>query len=279
MRQPQSGRVSLPPLRDVIARHGLSASKALGQNFLLDEQLLDRIAAIPGDLRGAQVLEVGPGPGGLTRALLRAGAQVTAIEMDRRCLPALAELADAFPGQLRVIEGDAMKVPHGIEGPFHVVSNLPYNVGTALFIGWLTGEEWPPQWLSLSLMFQMEVAHRIVAAPDSDAYGRLSVLAQWRSAAKIAMKLHRSAFTPPPKVMSAVVHVTPAAMPPGVSARMLERVTEAAFGQRRKMLRQSLKGLPGALAALDALGIDPARRAETLSVDEFAGIARELTAR
>jgi 16S rRNA (adenine1518-N6/adenine1519-N6)-dimethyltransferase len=268
----------LPPLRDVIARHGLQASKALGQNFLLDEQLLARIAAIPGDLKGRQVLEVGPGPGGLTRALLRAGAQVTAIEMDRRCLPALAELAEAFPGQLRVIEGDAMKLAHGIEGPFHVVANLPYNVGTALFIGWLSGEAWPPQWASLTLMFQQEVAERIVATPGSGAFGRLAVLAQWRSHAKIATKVHRSAFTPPPKVMSAVVHVTPADMPQGVSARMLERVTEAAFGQRRKMLRQSLKGLPGALAALDALGIDPARRAETLSVNEFVTLARVLSA-
>jgi 16S rRNA (adenine1518-N6/adenine1519-N6)-dimethyltransferase len=268
----------LPPLRDVIARHGLQASKALGQNFLLDEQLLARIAAIPGDLKGRQVLEVGPGPGGLTRALLRAGAQVTAIEMDRRCLPALAELAEAFPGQLRVIEGDAMKLAHGIEGPFHVVANLPYNVGTALFIGWLSGEAWPPQWASLTLMFQQEVAERIVATPGSGAFGRLAVLAQWRSHAKIATKVHRSAFTPPPKVMSAVVHVTPADMPQGVSARMLERVTEAAFGQRRKMLRQSLKGLPGALAALDALGIDPARRAETLSVNEFVAVAHLLSA-
>ena len=237
--------MTLPPLREVIARHGLSASKALGQNFLFDEQLLDRIAAIPGKLDGAQVLEVGPGPGGLTRALLRAGARVTAIEMDRRCLPALAELAEAFPGQLRVIEGDAMKVYHGIEGPFHVVANLPYNVGTALFVGWLGGEAWPPQWASLTLMFQLEVAQRIVAEAGSDAYGRLAVLAQWRSAARIAMKVHRSAFTPPPKVMSAVVHVTPAEMPAGVSARKLERLTEAAFGQRRKMLRQSLKGVPG----------------------------------
>lgn len=269
--------MSLPPLREVIARHGLQASKALGQNFLLDEQLLSRIAAIPGDLTGQQVLEVGPGPGGLTRALLRAGAQVTAIEMDRRCLPALAELAEAFPGQLRVIEGDAMKAPHGIAGPFHVVANLPYNVGTALMVGWLSGENWPPQWASLTLMFQLEVAERIVAAPGSGAYGRLAVLAQWRSNARIATRVHRSAFTPPPKVMSAVVHVTPAAMPTGISARTIERVTEAAFGQRRKMLRQSLKGLHGALAALDKLGIDPARRAETLSVTDFASLARELT--
>ncbi|PLK26083.1 16S rRNA (adenine(1518)-N(6)/adenine(1519)-N(6))-dimethyltransferase RsmA [Novosphingobium sp. TH158] len=269
--------MTLPPLREVIARHGLSASKALGQNFLLDEQLLDRIAAIPGKLAGQQVLEVGPGPGGLTRALLRAGARVTAIEMDKRCLPALAELAEAFPGQLRVIEGDATKVSHGIEGPYHVVANLPYNVGTALFVGWLSGEDWPPQWSSLTLMFQLEVAQRVVAEPGGDAFGRLAVLAQWRSRARIAMKVHRSAFTPPPKVMSAIVHVEPAEMPSGVSPRMLERVTEAAFGQRRKMLRQSLKGVNGALAALERLAIDPQRRAETLSVDEFVAIARALS--
>ena len=270
-------RTELPPLREVIARHSLQASKALGQNFLFDEQLLSRIAAIPGKLKGQQVLEVGPGPGGLTRALLHAGANVTAIEMDRRCLPALAELGEAFPGQLRVIEGDAMKVAHAIEGPFHIVANLPYNVGTALFVGWLGGEAWPPQWVSLTLMFQLEVANRIVAEADSSAYGRLAVLAQWRSGAKIAMKVHRSAFTPPPKVMSAVIHVTPAAMPAEASARRLERLTEAAFGQRRKMLRQSLKGLPGALAALEALGIDPQRRAETLSVQEFIAVAQQLS--
>lgn len=269
--------MNLPPLREVIARHGLSASKALGQNFLFDEQLLDRIAAIPGKLEGQRVLEVGPGPGGLTRALLRAGAQVTAIEMDRRCLPALAELAEAFPGKLKVIEGDATKVSHGIEGPYHVVANLPYNVGTALFVGWLSGEEWPPQWSSLTLMFQQEVAQRIVSEPGGSAYGRLAVLAQWRSSARIAMKVHRSAFTPPPKVMSAIVHLTPASMPEGVSARVLERVSEAAFGQRRKMLRQSLKGVSGAMAALEQLGIDPQRRAETLTVKEFVSIARLLS--
>jgi len=268
---------ALPPLREVIARHGLSASKALGQNFLFDEQLLDKIAAIPGELDGAQVLEIGPGPGGLTRALLRAGARVTAIERDARCLPALAELAEAFPDQLLVIEGDALKVAHGIDGPFHIVANLPYNVGTALFVGWLGGESWPPQWSSLTLMFQQEVAQRIVAAPGSSAYGRLAVLAQWRSAARLALKVHRSAFTPPPKVMSAVVHVIPQTMPEGVSARMLERLTEAAFGQRRKMLRQSVKGLPGALAALGKLGIDETRRAETLGVGEFVAVARELS--
>ena len=277
MRRKAGSGMTLPPLREVIARHGLSASKALGQNFLLDEQLLDRIAAIPGKLQAQSVLEVGPGPGGLTRALLRAGANVTAIEMDRRCLPALAELAEAFPGQLRVIEGDATKVAHGIEGPFHVVANLPYNVGTMLFTGWLSGQDWPPQWASLTLMFQEEVARRIIAEPDTSSYGRLAVLAQWRATPKLAMKVHRSAFTPPPKVMSAIVHVTPAAMPEGVTARVLERVTEAAFGQRRKMLRQSLKGVPGALDALEQLGIDPQRRAETLSVTEFVAIARALS--
>ncbi len=269
---------ALPPLRDVIARHGLAASKALGQNFLLDEQLLDRIAAVPGDLDGQDVLEIGPGPGGLTRALLRAGANVTAIERDRRCLPALAELAEAFPGQLKLIEGDALELPLAsvMPGPCHIASNLPYNVGTALLIGWLSGQAWPPQWLSLTLMFQREVAERIVAAPDGDAYGRLAILSQWRAHARLAMKVHRSAFTPPPKVMSAIVHLTPADMPEGIKAARLEAVTAAAFGQRRKMLRQSLKGLPGALAALETVCIDPARRAETLSVDEFLAIARAM---
>ena len=270
--------VDLPPLREVIARHGLAASKALGQNFLLDEQLLARIAAVPGELAGMAVLEVGPGPGGLTRALLRAGARVTAIEMDRRCLPALRELGEAFPGQLRVIEGDALKLDHDalMGEPFAVLSNLPYNVGTALFVRWLGGEQWPPRWTSLTLMFQQEVAQRIVAAPDTSAYGRLAVLAQWRSSARLAMKVHRSAFTPPPKVMSAIVHVAPTAMPEGVSARVLERLTGAAFGQRRKMLRQSLKGLQGVDEALETLGIDSQRRAETLSVGEFVAVAREL---
>ena len=270
----------LPPLREVIARHGLSASKALGQNFLFDEQLLDRIAALPGSLHGRRVLEIGPGPGGLTRALLRAGAQVTAIEMDSRCLPALAELADAFPGKLTVIQGDALRLDHDeIMGgePYAILSNLPYNVGTALFVRWMGGEAWPPKWTSLTLMFQQEVAQRIVAQPGGSAFGRLAVLAQWRARAKLAMKVHRSAFTPPPKVMSAIVHVEPAAMPEGVSARVLERVSEAAFGQRRKMLRQSLKSVLGAVEAAEALGIDPQRRAETLSVDEFVALARALT--
>lgn len=271
--------MSLPALREVIARHGLSASKALGQNFLLDEQLLDRIAAIPGELAGKPILEVGPGPGGLTRALLRTGAQVTTIEMDRRCVPALAELSEAFPGQLRMIEGDALKIDPAslFDTPYAVVANLPYNVGTALFVKWLSGEQWPPQWTSLTLMFQLEVAQRITAVTGSSAYGRLAVLAQWRANAELAMKVHRSAFTPPPKVMSAIVHVTPGEMPAGVSARMLERLTGAAFGQRRKMLRQSLKPLPGAIEALSRLGIDARRRAETLAIAEFVAIARELT--
>ncbi|RDV06650.1 16S rRNA (adenine(1518)-N(6)/adenine(1519)-N(6))-dimethyltransferase RsmA [Sphingorhabdus pulchriflava] len=269
---------ALPPLRDVIARHGLSANKALGQNFLFDEQLLDRIAAVPGSLQGEQVYEVGPGPGGLTRALLRAGAKVTAVERDRRCLPALEELSEAFPGQLRVIEGDAMKIDplQEIGGPFHIASNLPYNVGTALAVGWLSGEEWPPAWKSLTLMFQREVADRIIAKPDTEAYGRLAILAQWRCEARIAMPVHRSAFTPPPKVMSAVVHITPKDQPEGVQMATLETLTAAAFGQRRKMLRQSLKGVRGAAEAMERAGIAAERRPETLAIEEWLELARLL---
>ena len=273
---------SLPPLRDVIARHGLSASKALGQNFLFDGQLLARIAAVPGELAEREVLEVGPGPGGLTRALLAAGARVTAVERDRRCVPALAELAAAYPGRLQVVEGDALA--ENLPGLFpqsegarpHIVSNLPYNVGTALLVRWLTAD-WPPWWASATLMFQREVAERIVAGPGSGAYGRLAVLAQWRSAVRIAMPVHRSAFTPPPKVMSAVVHIVPGEAPAGVDVRVLERLTAAAFGQRRKMLRQSLKAVPGALEALATLKVDTIRRAETVSVPEWIALARELT--
>jgi 16S rRNA (adenine1518-N6/adenine1519-N6)-dimethyltransferase len=270
----------LPPLREVIARHGLAASKALGQNFLLDEQLLDRIARTPGPLEGETVYEVGPGPGGLTRALLRAGARVVAVERDRRCLPALAELAEAADGRLSVIEGDALALDEAeIAGlGTHVAANLPYNVGTALLVRWLGGEKWPPWWASLTLMFQREVAERIVAQPGTPAYGRLAILAQWRSEARLAMKVHRSAFVPPPKVMSAVVHIVPKVAPEGVAAGALEKLTAAAFGQRRKMLRQSLKGLAGALEALAALGIDAERRAETLSVDEFVSVARAMGA-
>ena len=272
--------VDLPPLREVIAAHGLRASKALGQNFLLDGQLLARIAAIPGDLKGARIFEVGPGPGGLTRALLHAGGHVVAVERDARCLPALAELAEAFPGQLRVIEGDAMAVDAQAEAGegAHIVANLPYNVGTALLIGWLEAPVWTPWWQSATLMFQQEVAERIVAAPNSPAYGRLSVLAQWRSSARLAMKVHRSAFTPPPKVMSAVVHIVPHAAPEGVQAALLSQVTAAAFGQRRKMLRQSLRSLPGALDALAQCGIEGDRRAETLSVGDFVQLTHALGA-
>lgn len=271
----------LAPLREVIARHGLNASKALGQNFLLDAQLLDRIARIPGNLEGEHVYEVGPGPGGLTRALIRAGATVTAVERDRRCLPALAEIADAAPGRLTLIEGDALALDEraAVGEGAHIVANLPYNVGTALLVRWLGGETWQPWWKSLTLMFQQEVAQRIVASPGSSAYGRLSVLAQWRSEAKLALKVHRSAFVPPPKVMSAVVHIVPSQAPEAVSAAVLEQLTGAAFGQRRKMLRRSLQGLCGAVEVLDLLGIESDRRAETLSVDEFVSVARALGAR
>ena len=270
--------VVLPPLREVIARHGLAASKALGQNFLLDGQLLDRIARVPGSLDGQRVYEVGPGPGGLTRALLKAGATVTAVERDRRCLPALAELGEAYSERLTVIDDDALAIDEAalMGSGAHIASNLPYNVGTALLVRWLTIEPWPPFWASLTLMFQKEVAERIVAAPDTSAYGRLSVLAQFRSTATLAFAVHRSAFVPPPKVTSAIVHLVPAAQPAGVSMRTVERLTAAAFGQRRKMLRQSLKSVPGAVEALVGLGIDPTRRAETLPVADFAALARVL---
>ncbi|MEQ7872611.1 16S rRNA (adenine(1518)-N(6)/adenine(1519)-N(6))-dimethyltransferase RsmA [Sphingomonas sp. ASV193] len=267
------------PLRQLIARHGLSASKALGQNFILDRQLLARIAAIPGIGPGDRVFEVGPGPGGLTRALLDTGASVVAVERDSRCLPALAELEVDHPGKLRLIEGDALAIDAAAEvgEGAHIVANLPYNVGTALLLGWLGGEAWPPWWRSLTLMFQKEVAERIVARPDTSAYGRLAVAAQWRSAPRIAMPVHRSSFVPPPKVASAVVHIVPADQPEGVDPAVLERLTAAAFGQRRKMLRQSLKGVPGAIVALATLGIDPQRRAETLSVGDYVALARALS--
>jgi 16S rRNA (adenine1518-N6/adenine1519-N6)-dimethyltransferase len=266
------------PLRDVIARHGLSASKALGQNFILDRQLLARIAAVPGDLSGQPVYEVGPGPGGLTRALLDAGALVTAVERDRRCIPALEELREEFGKQLELLQADALDLNEAevVGKGAHVVANLPYNVGTALLLKWLSGG-WPPWWRSLTLMFQKEVADRIIAAPGSEAYGRLSVAAQWRSRARIAMTVNRSAFVPPPKVTSAVVHIVPAEQPEGVDPRTIERLTEAAFGQRRKMLRSSLKQVPRALEAAESLGIDAQRRAETLSVEEWLMLARALS--
>ncbi len=270
---------SLPPLREVIKKHGLTANKALGQNFLLDTQLLSRIAAVPGDLKDSQVFEVGPGPGGLTQALLQAGARVTAVERDERCLPALADLSNHFPDQLQVINEDALKINLAqlFDAPFHIVSNLPYNVGSALLIKWLSSPIWLPEWQSLTLMFQREVADRIVAKEGSSTYGRLSILAQWRCDAKLAMSVHRSAFTPPPKVMSAIVHLTPKAQPDGVKLEILAKLTQTTFSQRRKMLRQSLKGLPGGLDALAAAQIDGARRPETVSVDEFVEMARFLS--
>ncbi|RIX31713.1 16S rRNA (adenine(1518)-N(6)/adenine(1519)-N(6))-dimethyltransferase RsmA [Sphingomonas edaphi] len=267
------------PLRDIIARHGLQATKALGQNFILDRHLLARIAAIPGPLDGANAYEVGPGPGGLTRAILEAGASLVVVERDRRCIPALAELEEEFSGHLKVISGDALEVDEQAQvgRGAHIIANLPYNVGTALLLRWLGGE-WRPWWASLTLMFQREVAERIVARAGSNHYGRLSVAAQWRSTPRIAMAVHRSAFVPPPKVASAVVHIVPADEPEGVDPVVLERLTAAAFGQRRKMLRSSLKAMPGALDALEALGIDPERRAETVDVDEYVALARYLTA-
>jgi 16S rRNA (adenine1518-N6/adenine1519-N6)-dimethyltransferase len=266
------------PLRDVISRHGLQARKSLGQNFILDRQLLARIAAVPGPLDGQVVYEVGPGPGGLTRALLYAGANVVAVERDRRCRPALAELEQEYPHRLKVIEGDAMRIDERAEAGdgAHVVANLPYNVGTALLLRWLAGE-WPPWWRSLTLMFQKEVAARIVARAGTEHYGRLSVAAQWRASPRIALSVNRSAFVPPPKVTSAVVHIVPDRQPEGVNPAIISKLTATAFGQRRKMLRSTLKTLPGALAALETLGIDPERRAETLSVADFIALARALS--
>jgi 16S rRNA (adenine1518-N6/adenine1519-N6)-dimethyltransferase len=269
----------IEPLRDVIARHGLSASKSLGQNFILDRQLLARVVAIPGPLVGQTVYEVGPGPGGLTRALLDAGASVVAVERDSRCIPALSELHRQFGEKLTIIEGDALKINEpAIAGTAaHVVANLPYNIGTALLLKWLGGV-WPPWWRSLTLMFQKEVAERLVAKADSEAYGRLSIATQWRSRPSIAMAVNRSAFVPPPKVTSAVVHIVPQKQPEGVDPRIVEQLTEAAFGQRRKMLRSSLKGVAGALEAATELDIDTQRRAETLSVEEWVALARALSA-
>ncbi len=274
----------LPPLREVIAAHGLSARKALGQNFLLDLNLTGRIARASGPLEGASVIEVGPGPGGLTRALLAGGARVTAIERDARCLEALSEIAAHWPGRLEVVEGDALETDFAalagrIGGPVRICANLPYNIGTELLVRWLTPPAWPPWWESLTLMFQREVAERIVAAPGGKAYGRLAVLAQWRAAARLLFGVHPSAFTPPPKVTSAVVRLEPRDQPGGIDPGALERVTAAAFGQRRKMLRQALKGLgPDGPALLSAAGIAETRRAETLSIAEMLALARALAA-
>jgi 16S rRNA (adenine1518-N6/adenine1519-N6)-dimethyltransferase len=268
----------LPPLRDVIQRHGLDAKKALGQNFLLDLNLTQKIARSAGPLDGVTVFEVGPGPGGLTRAILSLGAKkVIAVERDSRCLPALAEIGEHYPGQLEVIEGDALKTDFSAlapEGPVKIIANLPYNVGTQLLINWLLPEngQWPPFWESLTLMFQKEVGLRIVADEDDDHYGRLGVLAGWRTDAHMVFDVPPQAFTPPPKVTSTVVHLIPRTNPLPCEVAKLERVTQAAFGQRRKMLRQSLKPVGGE-ALLVKAGIDPARRAETLSVEEFVRLA------
>ncbi len=277
---------SLPPLREVIAAHGLQAKRALGQNFLLDLNLTRRIARAAGPLEGITVYEVGPGPGGLTRALLSEGAaRVIAIERDERCLPALAEIADAYPERLTVVSADALEIDeaallreHGVTGPVRVAANLPYNIGTALLVRWLTQGAWPPFWSSLTLMFQREVAERIVAGHDTDAYGRLSVLAQWRTRPKILFDVSRSAFVPPPKITSSIVRLEPLAEPVA-PARLadLERVTAAAFGQRRKMLRQSLKAIvPDAEGLVRSAGLDPTARPEQLSVADFAALARAI---
>jgi len=271
----------LPPLREVIERHGLQAKKALGQNFLLDLNLTGKIARAAGDLADATVIEVGPGPGGLTRALLFNGAKrVVAIERDERCLEALSEVSNHYPGRLEVIPGDALKtdfaaLARDAGGPVKIVANLPYNIGTELLIRWLTVSEWPPFYQSMTLMFQREVAERITATPGSDAYGRLGVLAGWRTQARIAFDVPPQAFTPPPKVTSSVVHLVPRATPLPTEAKKLGRVTEAAFGQRRKMLRQSVKSLGGE-ALLVRADIDPTRRAETLSVEEFVRLTNAV---
>ena len=273
----------LPPLREVIERHGLQAKKALGQNFLLDLNLTGKIARAAGDLTDSTVIEVGPGPGGLTRALLLAGAKrVVAIERDERCLAALAEVSNHYPGRLEVISGDALKTDFAARahaasqgGLVKIAANLPYNIGTELLIRWLTVADWPPFYVSMTLMFQREVAERIVAGAGSDAYGRLGVLAGWRTEARIAFDVPPQAFTPPPKVTSSVVHLVPRASPLAADVKKLGRVTEAAFGQRRKMLRQSVKSLGGE-ALLMRANIDPTRRAETLSVEEFVRLTNAV---
>jgi len=270
----------LPALRDVIEAHGLAARKALGQNFLLDLNLTTKIARKAGDLAETTVIEVGPGPGGLTRALLMEGAgHVIAIERDARCLPALAEIEAHYPGRLTVIEGDALTSDYAAlaadEGPTAIVANLPYNVGTALLTLWLGGLQWPPFYTSMTLMFQREVAERIVARPGEAAYGRLGVLAGWRTDAMICFNVPPQAFWPPPKVTSSVVHLTPKSAPIPCDVSRLETVTRHAFGQRRKMLRQSLKPVGGA-DLLERAGIEQTRRAETLSVAEFCALANTL---
>ncbi|HEY8949655.1 MAG TPA: 16S rRNA (adenine(1518)-N(6)/adenine(1519)-N(6))-dimethyltransferase RsmA [Rhizomicrobium sp.] len=273
----------LPPLRDVIARYDLAAKKSLGQNFLLDLNLTRKIARAASP-EGAAIYEVGPGPGGLTRALLMEGAaKVVSVERDDRCLPALEDIARAYPNRLQIVPADALALDetklfaeHGIATPVRIAANLPYNIGSALLVKWLTAETWPPFWQSLTLMFQREVAERVVAKPDTKSYGRLSVLSQWRAKAKILFDVSSRAFTPPPKVTSSILHIEPLAEPIA-AARLadLEAVTAAGFGNRRKMLRQSLKSLtPDAEGLVRAAGLDPTARAENLSVADFAALAR-----
>jgi len=275
----------LPPLREVVQAHGLMAKKSLGQNFLFDLNLTSRIARSAGPLEGTTVIEVGPGPGGLTRAILAAGARrVIAIERDARCLPALAQVGARYPGRLEVVEADALAFdPRPLVGraPTRIISNLPYNVGTALLIGWLAGREWPPWWLSLTLMFQREVAGRIVADETRPKdYGRLGVLCGWRTHARILFDVPPSAFVPPPKITSSAVHLTPRASPLPCRVEALEAVTRAAFGQRRKMLRQSLKSItpePGAVLA--AAGLQETIRAEDVPVEGYVALANAWDAR
>lgn len=272
---------SLPPLRQVIEAHGLSAKKSMGQNFILDLNLTAKIARLAGDLSDCDVLEVGPGPGGLTRGLLAEGARhVLAVEKDSRCIPALQEIAAAYPGRLQVVNADALDLDPQVSltPPIRVVANLPYNVGTELLVRWLTPPDWPPFWQSLTLMFQKEVAERIVAKPGSKAYGRLAILAQWRSEARIVMDLPPEAFTPPPKIRSAVVNLTALPEPryPADPA-VLSRTVAMAFNQRRKMLRSALRGMaPDIEDRLIAAGLRPTDRAEQIPLDGFCALAREL---
>ncbi len=272
---------NLPPLREVINTHDLKARKSLGQNFLLDLNLTAKIARQAGDMTECDVLEIGPGPGGLTRGLLSEGARrVLAIEKDKRCLPALAEIAEAYPDRLTVIEGDALEIDPlaHLTPPIRIAANLPYNVGTELLVRWLTPQEWPPFWQSLTLMFQREVAARIVAKPGSKAYGRLALLAQWRADARIVLNLPPEAFTPPPKVSSAVVHLTALPEPRfPADPDVLNRVVAAAFNQRRKMLRSALKGTaPDIEDRLRAAGLKPTERAEQVPLEGFCALAREI---
>ncbi len=274
---------SLPPLRDVIRRHGLLAKKSLGQNFLLDLNLTARIARAAGELDGVTVLEVGPGPGGLTRALLALGAaRVIAVERDERAIAALEEIAALYPGRLDIVAADALDFdpkPRLPQSPARIVANLPYNIATALLVNWLSIEPWPPWFDSAVLMFQREVAERIAAAPGTKTYGRLSVLAQWRCDARILFDINASAFVPPPKVKSSLLRLVPRPDPLPCDRRLLETVTQAAFGQRRKMLRQSLRLLGADTAALiAAANLDPTARAEEIPVGGFVALARALAA-